>query len=43
MRTAPQRPLHLVAQQSGFGSAAQLHRAFRTVTGTTPGVYREMW
>jgi AraC-like DNA-binding protein len=40
LRTAPGRPLPAVARDCGFGSAAQLHRAFRAATGTTPGAYR---
>ncbi|MEV6283494.1 helix-turn-helix domain-containing protein [Kribbella sp. NPDC051770] len=32
--------LEVVARASGFGGAAQLNRAFRSVTGTTPGAYR---
>ncbi|MEU6497086.1 helix-turn-helix domain-containing protein [Streptomyces sp. NPDC046984] len=42
LRTAPEKPLHVVAKESGFGSVVQLHRAFRTATGTTPGTYRAM-
>lgn len=41
LRTAPGRPLSLVARESGFGGVAQLHRAFRAATGTTPGAYRK--
>jgi AraC-like DNA-binding protein len=41
LRSRPDRPLSAVAQECGFGGPAQLHRAFRTVTGTTPGAYRE--
>jgi AraC-like DNA-binding protein len=34
--------LEVVARESGFGGAAQLHRAFRAVAGTTPGAYRAL-
>ncbi|MFG2356978.1 helix-turn-helix domain-containing protein [Streptomyces sp. NPDC048521] len=37
----PERPLAAVARACGFGGAAQLHRAFRAVTGMTPGAYRD--
>ncbi len=36
----PKRPVAVVARECGFGGEAQLFRAFRTVTGMTPGVYR---
>ncbi|MFD7408554.1 AraC family transcriptional regulator [Streptomyces sp. NPDC059866] len=36
----PERPLAAVARECGFGGEAQLYRAFRTVTGMTPGAYR---
>ncbi|MGV9935327.1 AraC family transcriptional regulator [Streptomyces olivaceoviridis] len=36
----PERPLAAVARACGFGGEAQLHRAFRAVTGMTPGAYR---
>jgi AraC-like DNA-binding protein len=38
---APRRSLAMVAHDSGFGGEAQLHRAFRAVTGTTPAAYRD--
>lgn len=41
LRTTPERPLAGVARDCGFGSVAQLHRAFRATTGTTPGAYRK--
>ncbi|MFE0632878.1 helix-turn-helix domain-containing protein [Streptomyces sp. NPDC058864] len=40
LRTTPERPLSSVARECGFGSVAQLHRAFRAATGTSPGAYR---
>ncbi|WP_204358650.1 helix-turn-helix domain-containing protein [Streptosporangium sp. 'caverna'] len=40
LRDRPDLPLAVVAAQSGFGGAAQLHRAFRSVVGMTPGTYR---
>lgn len=40
LRSAPERPLAAVARACGFGGEAQLHRAFRRTTGTTPGAYR---
>ncbi|GAA5153610.1 helix-turn-helix domain-containing protein [Pseudonocardia eucalypti] len=40
LRAHPGRLLSTVAHESGFGGEAQLHRAFRAVTGTTPGAYR---
>jgi AraC-like DNA-binding protein len=42
LRTAPHRPLFLVAQQAGFAGPAQMHRAFRSVTGMTPAAYRSL-
>jgi AraC-like DNA-binding protein len=42
LRTAPHRPLFLVAQQAGFAGQAQMHRAFRSVTGMTPAAYRSL-
>lgn len=36
----PARTLAAVARECGFGGEAQLHRAFRAVTGMTPGAYR---
>lgn len=41
LRARPNLPLDVIAAQSGFGGAAQLHRAFRAEVGTTPGEYRE--
>lgn len=40
LRAEPQRPVAAVAARSGFGGAAQLHRAFRAAAGTTPAAYR---
>ena len=40
LRDRPDLPLAAVAAQSGFGGTAQLHRAFRSVVGMTPGTYR---
>nr|BFD88087.1 AraC family transcriptional regulator [Streptomyces sp. Xyl84] len=36
----PDRTLAAVAHECGFGSEAQLYRAFKHVTGMTPGAYR---
>ena len=40
VREAPHRSLAAIAQESGFAGEAQMYRAFREVTGTTPGAYR---
>ncbi|QYN19371.1 AraC family transcriptional regulator [Amycolatopsis sp. DSM 110486] len=40
LRDRPDLPLAAIAAQSGFGGAAQLHRAFRAAEGTTPGTFR---
>jgi AraC-like DNA-binding protein len=40
LRTEPRLPLATVAARCGFGGEAQLHRAFRALTGTTPAAYR---
>ncbi|NEA64502.1 helix-turn-helix domain-containing protein [Streptomyces sp. SID12488] len=40
LRDRPTLTLTAVAVQSGFGGAAQLHRAFQSVAGMTPGTYR---
>ncbi|MFI7614919.1 helix-turn-helix domain-containing protein [Nonomuraea terrae] len=40
LRARPGLPLAAVALECGFAGTAQLHRAFRSVTGTTPGAYR---
>jgi len=40
VRAHPERPLAAVARACGFGGEAQLYRAFRAVTGMTPGAYR---
>jgi AraC-like DNA-binding protein len=40
LRETPHRSLAVIAQQSGFAGEAQMYRAFREVTGTTPAVYR---
>ncbi|WP_273940673.1 helix-turn-helix domain-containing protein [Kutzneria chonburiensis] len=40
LRSNPRLPVAVVAQQCGFAGAAQLHRAFRRVTGGTPGDHR---
>jgi AraC-like DNA-binding protein len=40
IRATPTRSLATVAHECGFGGQAQLHRAFRAVTGTTPAAYR---
>lgn len=43
LRTSPNRSLAAVAQQCGFAGEAQMYRAFRAVTGTTPATYRGGW
>jgi transcriptional regulator GlxA family with amidase domain len=40
LRDEPRLPLAAVAGRCGFAGEAQFHRAFRAVTGTTPGAYR---
>jgi AraC-like DNA-binding protein len=40
LRAEPWPPLAAVAARCGFGGEAQLHRAFRALTGTTPAAYR---
>ncbi len=40
LRTRPDLPVAAVADRSGFGGDAQLHRAFRRELGTTPARYR---
>lgn len=40
LRAQPGRLVSAIAHESGFGGEAQLHRAFRAVTGMTPGAYR---
>lgn len=42
LRARPDLPLAVIAAQSGFGGPEQLHRAFQSVLGTTPGTYRAM-
>lgn len=42
LRTEPHRPIAAVAAACGFAGEAQLHRAFRTLVGTTPAAYREV-
>jgi AraC-like DNA-binding protein len=42
LRDRPDLQLPIVAAQSGFGGATQLHRAFQTVLGMSPGAYRAM-
>lgn len=41
LRSDPRRSLAAVAACCGFAGQAQLHRAFRVVTGSTPALYRE--
>jgi AraC-like DNA-binding protein len=41
LRNRPDRPLAVIAHESGFAGEAQLYRAFREVTGMTPGAYRD--
>ncbi len=40
LRADPRRPIAGIALACGFAGEAQLHRAFRAVTGATPGAYR---
>ncbi|PZG13855.1 helix-turn-helix domain-containing protein [Nonomuraea aridisoli] len=40
LRAYPDRSLAVVALQCGFAGEAQMYRAFRAVTGTTPATYR---
>ncbi|KUN18796.1 AraC family transcriptional regulator [Streptomyces antibioticus] len=40
LSTTPEQTLSAVAGACGFGGEAQLHRAFKAVTGVTPGTYR---
>jgi AraC-like DNA-binding protein len=42
LRAQPRRPVAAVAAACGFAGEAQLHRAFRALTGTTPAAYREV-
>jgi AraC-like DNA-binding protein len=41
LREMPDRSLAAIAQQCGFGGEAQMYRAFREITGTTPAAYRD--
>jgi AraC-like DNA-binding protein len=41
LRDRPFRSLGFLAQECGFAGEAQMYRAFREVTGTTPAVYRD--
>ncbi|MEW2132017.1 helix-turn-helix domain-containing protein [Streptomyces sp. NPDC005435] len=41
LRTQPDKQISTIALETGFSSAVQFHRAFRAVTGMTPGEYRE--
>jgi AraC-like DNA-binding protein len=41
LRDTPFRSLGVLAQECGFSGEAQMYRAFREVTGTTPAAYRE--
>jgi AraC-like DNA-binding protein len=40
LRETPHRSLAVIAQESGFAGEAQMYRAFREITGTTPAAYR---
>jgi AraC-like DNA-binding protein len=42
LRDTPDRPLAVLAQECGFAGEAQMYRAFREVTGTTPAAYRDL-
>jgi len=41
LRDTPDHPLALLARECGFAGEAQMYRAFRDVTGTTPAAYRD--
>ncbi|MGQ5593939.1 helix-turn-helix domain-containing protein [Streptomyces sp. ESR1.13] len=41
LRTQPGKQISTIAQETGFSSPVQFHRAFRAVAGMTPGEYRE--
>ncbi|HUN34509.1 MAG TPA: AraC family transcriptional regulator [Trebonia sp.] len=41
LRDRPDRPLAILGQECGFAGEAQMYRAFREVTGTTPAAYRD--
>ena len=41
LREMPDRSLAAIAQECGFGGEAQMYRAFREITGTTPAAYRD--
>lgn len=41
IRARPDRAIAGIAPACGFASETQLRRAFRSVTGTTPGAYRQ--
>jgi AraC-like DNA-binding protein len=40
LRETPYRSLAVIARESGFAGEAQMYRAFREATGTTPAAYR---
>lgn len=37
----PDRPISVIARETGFNSVSSFHRTFRAETGLTPGDYRE--
>jgi AraC-like DNA-binding protein len=41
LRATPFRSLGILAHECGFAGEAQMYRAFRDVTGTTPAAYRD--
>lgn len=41
LRTQPGKQISTIALETGFSSAVQFYRAFRTATGMTPSEYRE--
>jgi AraC-like DNA-binding protein len=41
LRDSPFRSLGVLAHECGFAGEAQMYRAFREVTGTTPAAYRD--
>jgi AraC-like DNA-binding protein len=41
LRDTPFRSLGILARECGFAGEAQMYRAFRDITGTTPAAYRD--
>jgi AraC-like DNA-binding protein len=40
LRETPHRSLAVIARECGFAGETQMYRAFREITGTTPGAFR---